>query len=157
MAIIPFTSQTNNSRKSSTYVDESKFIYSDLDLEFLDNVNVDDVKLKDIKILKDTRCIANSIRTLFSTNKGELHLIPQYGLNLAPYLFKSLSESNAKLIGNEIFNGIKKWEPRVKIENIAVSINEDLLQYEISLKFYIPLISKTDMFGFSYNLSINNL
>ena len=46
------------------------------------------------------------------------------------FLFSPISEDIAEEIGHRILNGVSTYEPRVKVTNVNVNINEEENQYE---------------------------
>jgi len=121
------------------------FTYSDitLDLEFDYTRNNELLKNKEIKDSVnslDYDAIRNSIYNLFTTIPGQKLLNPVYGLNLAQYLFEPVSQNNGYLIGQEIVEGINKFEPRVTVNNVDVVVNVDKQEYIITLTITVPRI-----------------
>jgi len=113
------------------------YSYSDLHLDFTNPIS------KDLKSDYDVTAVKNSLFTLFNTVPGQNLLNPQYGLNLTRYLFEPINETNGRLIGGEIVQGINNFEPRVVINTIDVEINEDEQTYYITLNIFIPIIDTT--------------
>jgi phage baseplate assembly protein W len=99
------------------------------------------ISYKDIKQAVDESAIKNSLINLFNTFPGQKLLNPEYGLDLAQYLFTPVSDSVAQQIGDDILSGITKYEPRVTVENVSVGADPENSQYEITLTIIIPKIS----------------
>lgn len=124
-----------------------KYLYSDLALDLKDNNILPDHGLfresttTDIEISYDEAAIKNSLMNLFTTMPGQKVLNPDYGLNLAQFLFIPVSQSMARMIGNRILEGIDRYEPRVAVTNVNVTVYEDTSEYQIELALRIPKIS----------------
>lgn len=140
MAIINKYSKSSLEKKKS----EKIYIYSDLNFS-LEKQNIDlgggglffSGKGKDIKVDYDAIAISNSIRNIFNTVPGQNPLAPTFGLNLNRFLFEEISINSAEILGRKIEEGIKRWESRVDVEKIAISIDIDNHLYNISL-YLIP-------------------
>lgn len=110
-------------------------------------------EIKDLKVSYDINAIRNSIQNMFLTNRGEKLLNPYFGIGLGGYVFEQVSESTAKDIGDAIVNNIATFEPRIKLNNVNISANEEDNSYTISL-----IISITQLNIESLNLTgvLNN-
>lgn len=136
----------------------SNFTYTDLklDLDFSYTQNNELLKNKEIKDLVvdyDYAAIRNSIFNIITTVPGQRILNPNFGINLQKYLFLRVSETTARNIGNDILNAISKFEPRVKIQNINVEVDETNQQYEITLTLVMFTLETTSSFRLVGTLS----
>ena len=95
----------------------------------------------DIEHDYDEAAIKNSLKNLFTTMPGQKLLNPDYGLNLAQFLFAPASTTMARMIGSRIVEGIEKYENRVSVMNVNVTVNEDLAEYKIDMTLRIPTLS----------------
>ena len=124
----------------------TKFVYSDLHLDIKTNENIglgfNTVNSDDIKLDYDLEAIKNSLRNIFTTKKGQKILNPEFGSSLEQYLFSSITESNAKAMGNDILNDVGTHEPRIKILEISVELNPDENSYHISIYYELLEINK---------------
>lgn len=124
------------------------FTYSDIkmDLAFDYTRNNELLKNKEIKDSVnslDYDAIRNSIYNLFTTVPGQKILNPVFGLNLAQYLFEPVSQNNGYLIGQEIVEGINRFEPRINVDNVNVVVNQDQQEYSITLTISVPRIANS--------------
>lgn len=110
-------------------------LYSDVQLDFPENLN------KDIKLLTDEEAIRNSIVNLFSTMPGQKLLNPEYGLNLQRFVFEPITDTNARMMGEIIMEGVRKYEPRVSVQNIDIKKFEEDHSYGISFSIVFPSLS----------------
>jgi len=115
------------------------YTYSDLHLDFVNPIT------SDISADYDTAAIKNSINALFNTLPGQNLLNPTYGLNLAQYLFQPISETNGRLIGNAILNGLTLYEPRITVQNVNIQMNTDEQTYYIYLNIVMPYLNNTTL------------
>jgi phage baseplate assembly protein W len=131
-------------RIAKTFTQQS-YLYKDLALDLsISQVespgNLLPVPGADIKAAFDLGAIRNSLQNLFNTKPTERFLFPEYGLNLDQFLFSSITEANANVLGNKIFTTINIYEPRVKVKNVQVIIDSDNNQYLINIYIDIPVL-----------------
>lgn len=114
----------------------------DLKLNYTKNTQLSKKReIKDLQRSDDIGAIKNSMFNLFTTMPGQKILNPIFGLNLVQYLFVPISVTQARLIGEAIFNGIKKFEPRVTMRNINVETDYDNNQYNIYMIIDVPTLN----------------
>ena len=126
--------------------DPGKPIYTDLHLDLKSNYILDPrLESKDTIIdlvaSYDVDAIKNSIYNLFTTMPGQKILNPVYGLNLMQFVFTGITDMNAKLIGNAIVDGIKKFEPRLVIKKVYIFPDYENNTYEIGLRLAVPSLN----------------
>ena len=124
----------------------SSYIYKDIEFDLEPNFtkNTEFLKrreIKDLRASQDIAAIKNSLFNLFTTQPGQKILNPIYGLNLTQYLFSALSQTNARIIGQSILEGVNSYEPRVEIQNVNVEVDYDNNQYNISLLLNVPSLN----------------
>jgi phage baseplate assembly protein W len=95
----------------------------------------------DIKANYNVEAISNSLINLFNTVPGQRFLYPQYGLNLRSFLFDQVSENAAQIIGSKMLNAITAYEPRVRVQNINVVVDNDRQQYLFTININIPSLN----------------
>lgn len=98
-------------------------------------------EIKDLQISEDIGAIKNSLFNLFTTMPGQKILNPIFGLNLAQYLFVPISVTQARIIGESIYTGIKKFEPRVLVRNINVETDYENNQYNVFMTLDVPSLN----------------
>jgi phage baseplate assembly protein W len=129
--------------------DDDRYMYTDITLDVVKN----DLQLQshlykpktstDIAVSVDEGAIKNALVNLFNTIPGQKVLEPEFGLDLKRFLFEPLTDFTAKFIGETIYNGITRWEPRVRIVNIDVVRDYDNYQFIITLTLLIPKLSNS--------------
>jgi hypothetical protein len=92
-------------------------------------------KANDIVVNTDYDAIRNSIRNIFTTKPGQKLLTPNFGSSLEKYLFEPVTDTMARIIGNEILNQIETFEPRVEVLNVEVAPQPELNQYSIQVVY----------------------
>ena len=136
----------------------SKYTYTDLglDLQFDYTRNNEFLKRKEVRDLKidyDYAAVRKSIFNLFNTIPGQRILNPTFGLNLQRYLFTPTSEAVGYSIGNEILDGINKFEPRVRVKTVNVQSDEVNQQYIVTLIITMVTIDTSSSFKLVGTLS----
>lgn len=67
--------------------------------------------------------IAEAIKIIISTIKGERVMRPQFGSGIESYLFEGNDATTMQMIQNEVLQAIMKWEPRV--HEVEVEVESD--------------------------------
>lgn len=106
--------------------------YTDLDLNFIANPVTGDVSVK-----TDAMAIKQSIRNLISTNHYERLFHPEIGSQVSALLFEQFSPLTKVMLEKSIQNTIINHEPRVKLENVRVALNNDDATAYITIVFTI--------------------
>lgn len=68
--------------------------------------------------------IHSSLMILLTTTPGERILRADYGADLTPYLFEPLTTTMRTLIAERLKTAILFYEPRIKVEDIALADDE---------------------------------
>lgn len=98
-------------------------------------------EIKDLQRSEDIGAVKNSLFNLFTTMPGQKILNPIFGLNLTQYLFVPISVTQARIIGEAIFTGVRKFEPRVLVRNINVETDYENNQYNIFMIIDVPTLN----------------
>ena len=127
-----------------TYID----LHLDLQSDKMPNVlgvmsEVDNSR--DLRISPDEDAIKNSLINLFNTRPGQRILIPDYGTNLLGYVFEKITVINAKALGLELEQAIKKWEPRVRVNKINVLADPDNHEFRVFIEVLVPTLSRKNI------------
>ena len=106
--------------------------YKDLDLNFRAHPVTKDV-------LKKTgdAAITTALRNLILTNRYEKPFQPIYGSRVRGLLFENVSFIVANLLQTEIEQTIKAFEPRVTLDAVRVTANNESNGYSVTIRFYI--------------------
>lgn len=107
-------------------------IFTDLDLDFTAHPVTGDI----VKV-KDTAAIISSMSNLLQLGHYEKPFNPSMGSNLRRLLFEPMTSLTASELRTEIKTTIDKYEPRVKLEGIEVTPDEDNNQYNVTITFFL--------------------
>lgn len=134
-------------------------VYTDLhlDLTFEKNVGngLNPVEGNDIVGDYDTNAIRNSLYNIFTTRKGQKLLSPNFGGSLDQYLFESITNVKAKILGDNIVQSVSQFEPRVEVVKVQVMPMPEQNQYYVVFIYKVLNIGKVDKF--EINFKANNI
>lgn len=132
----------------------SRYSYVDLHLDLNTSYNLNNFlyqkdEVNDIGLDYDVDAIRNSLYNLFTTTPGEKILTPDYGLDIRQYLFVPATVEIGESIRDEIHRQVRIYEPRIKINNIHITIMEDVNEFDISIYYSVPALNihGASMFG----------
>lgn len=106
--------------------------YSDLDLDFFMNPSTNDVVRK---VGDDS--IKRSIRNLIMTNYYERPFQSYIGSDVRRLLFELTTSVSHIQLEKAIRLCIDNYEPRVKLQNVTVTYNEDEYGFNVRLEYII--------------------
>lgn len=130
------------------------YYFKDLHLDLAENYSIKNnfnqkPEINDFKFDYDIDAISNSLRNLFTTTPGDKILNPEYGLDLRKYIFEPATIEMANSIRGEIFTQVARYEPRVTLKSVNITILEDVNEYDITIYMDIPYlnINNVSFFG----------
>jgi phage baseplate assembly protein W len=91
----------------------------------------------DFLVTKNETAIKRSIYNLILTKPGERFFNPNIGCSVSELLFEPLDFVTAGLVQDQIRYTIAAFEPRVKLENVEVEIDEDNNGFEVIIEYKI--------------------
>ena len=134
---------------ASNKVEVSLPVYTDLqlDLKLSQSIGLGNhtVEGNDIAVDHDIEAIKNSIRNIFTTRKGQKILNPEFGSSLEQYLFEPVNQIYGRAIGQEIYDSIVTYEPRVDVTKVKVDPYPDEYAYKISVAYNFIEIKKESL------------
>lgn len=93
-----------------------------------------------IRSVEHEEDIAEAIKIIISTTKGERVMRPQFGSGIESYLFEGNDATTMQMIQNEVLQAIMKWEPRV--HEVEVEVESDR-QWDNQLNINIQYTVRT--------------
>ena len=91
----------------------------------------------DLVQVKDKAAIVQSITGLLLTMKGERPFQPELGCDIKRILFEPLDYASAGTIKKEVKETLDRYEPRIRIDDIACEPDFDNNGYNVELSFTI--------------------
>jgi phage baseplate assembly protein W len=110
--------------------------FADLDLNFKMHPVTHDVTLK-----YDDEAIKASVRNLVLTQNYERPFHSDIGSQLRGLLFEPATPMTQIMIKRTITDTIVNYEPRVRLDNVAVTVSPD--NYEVYVSIYFTIINTT--------------
>ena len=89
----------------------------------------------DLVQVKDKAAIVQSITGLLLTMKGERPFQPELGCDIKRILFEPLDYASAGTIKKEVKETLDRYEPRIRIDDIACEPDFDNNGYNVELTF----------------------
>ena len=87
--------------------------------------------------MKDNSAVAQSIKGLLLTRRGERPFQPDLGSGLQNLLFEPMDYGSAALIKKEISDTLNRYEPRVSITRLYCFPDYGNNGYEVELEYVI--------------------
>ena len=100
-----------------------------------------------VRMAQEVEDIRESLTILFSTRPGERVMRPDFGGSLEELLFEPINVSLVTYVKDLIRNAVLYYEPRIDLENIEISTDEEL---EGRLKVELTFSVRTTNSRFNY-------
>jgi len=81
--------------------------------------------------------VKHSIYQILGTRIGERVMVPEFGSRLPELIFEPIDEVTISLARVYTIEAIEKWEPRVELNEVAVSVNPDGGRVEVFADYVI--------------------
>ena len=91
----------------------------------------------DLVTVKDKAAVAQSIKGLLLTRRGERPFQPDLGSGLQNLLFEPLDYGSGALIKKEIKETLNRYEPRISITKLMCYPDVSNNGYEVELEYFI--------------------
>lgn len=76
-----------------------------------------------IALVSGEREIEEAIRIILSTAFGERPMRPDFGCGIHDHVFASADATTAGLISYEVKRSLARWEPRITVNDVIVSLD----------------------------------
>ena len=89
-------------------------------------------------LVTDEREIEQAIRLILGTAYGERPMRPDFGCRIHDFVFAEASATTAGLIASEVRASLTRWEPRIAVDDVQVSVDpaDQTLLY-IDIRYHI--------------------
>ena len=77
------------------------------------------------ELVTDEREVEQAIRLILGTAYGERPMRPDFGCKIHDFVFAEASATTAGLIAAEVRASLVRWEPRIDIDDVQVSVDSD--------------------------------
>ena len=85
--------------------------------------------------VKNDPAISRSIRNLVLTTPGERFFNEDLGSGVSQLLFDTVDDISAAVIRDEVEQTIIRFEPRVKLQDVAVKPNYDNNEFDVTVSY----------------------
>lgn len=109
----------------------TKEYYSDLSYKPVLN------QLGDVTKVINTDAIKQSIQTIMYTVPGSRLFEPQFGVGIERFLFEEFSPATGQALGKAIETGLSKYENRIVLQSVQVSLLEADLSYNVAIQYVV--------------------
>jgi phage baseplate assembly protein W len=75
-------------------------------------------------LVSDEREIEQAIRLIIGTAPGERPMRPEFGCAIHDFVFAQANASTAGQIAAEVQASLQRWEPRIEVDDVLVTIEE---------------------------------
>jgi len=76
-----------------------------------------------IALVSREREIEEAIRIVLGTAPGERPMRPEFGCRIHEFVFASADGTTASAIAAEVRSALRQWEPRIEVEDVAVTFD----------------------------------
>jgi phage baseplate assembly protein W len=77
-----------------------------------------------LALSRDQREIEEAIHLILGTAYGERPMRPDFGCGIHDYVFAEADGGTAGLIAHEVRTSLRRWEPRIDVVDIVVTIDD---------------------------------
>ena len=78
-----------------------------------------------IALVSREREIEEAIRLVLGTAYGERPMRPEFGCAIHDYIFAGADASTAAQIAHEVRRSLQRWEPRIDVHDVVVTVDDD--------------------------------
>jgi len=96
--------------------------------------------------------VRQAIFTLLDTERGERLMRPDFGCGLRRFLMAPNNPATRAGIQQEIVNSLSRWEPRIKVVDVAVSPTDDRAMVLIEIHYAHVLDGRQDVLVYPFYL-----
>jgi phage baseplate assembly protein W len=96
--------------------------------------------------------IAESIQIILGTQYGERVMRPRFGCNLRSLVFAPNNGATANLARYYVEEGLRRWEPRIELLDVAVTNDNAHGQLYIDITYRLRATQDVHSFGFPFSL-----
>ena len=105
-----------------------------------------------LPIVSGPEKVRQAIYTLLDTDPGERVMRPDFGCGLRRYLMQPNNPATRAGIQREITQSLTRWEPRVKLVDIAVTPTDDRAMVLIEIHYAHVLDARQDVLVYPFYL-----
>jgi phage baseplate assembly protein W len=97
--------------------------------------------------------VRESIKVILLTELEERVMLPEFGCGLKSFLFKPNTLTTQRLIQEKIMNALILWEPRIALESINITTDEEAEEkIIITIRYRLVATGETENVTLTVNL-----
>ena len=97
-----------------------------------------DAMTGDISLVDHEEDIAQAVRLIIETGRGERVMRPDFGAGLNDFVFEPTSTTTMALIRHRVEEALITWEPRVRVQAVEVKANRASLgRIDIAIEYEV--------------------
>jgi phage baseplate assembly protein W len=97
----------------------------------------------DLSVLTNEKAVAQSLKNLLLTERGEIPFNPYVGSGIRTLLFEPASEVVTITLKEKIHSTIKNYEPRITLKGINIKDDPDTNSYIVEISYTITVSNNT--------------
>lgn len=94
-------------------------------------------QLGDMKKVINMDAIKQSIQTIIYTAPGSRLFEPTFGVGIEKFIFEEFSPAMGQVLGKAIETGLNRYEPRIALQSVDVSLFEADLSYNVNITYVV--------------------
>lgn len=79
-----------------------------------------------IALVSGEQELKDSIRLILETAYGDRPMRPEFGCGIHEYVFAPADPTTAGRLGYEVRASLKRWEPRIEVNDVTVTVDEEM-------------------------------
>lgn len=107
----------------------------------------------DLSVLTNENAVAQSLKNLLMTEKGEIPFNARVGSGLRSLLFEPVSEVVTLTLKEKVVSTIKNYEPRISLKSIFIKDDPETNSYVIDISYTVTVSNST----FTASISLDRL
>lgn len=109
---------------------EQKNYYSDIEPSF-----ARDFRTNDVAVVTNATDVQISMAGIIGTRKGERPFDPQFGCDIHGSLFENMNDASMVAIERSIYDAIRNYEPRVRLDLVDITPIYDSNEYVVNIQY----------------------
>ncbi|GAA2065478.1 GPW/gp25 family protein [Streptomyces cheonanensis] len=81
--------------------------------------------------------VEEAIRLVLATAPGERPMRPEFGCAIHDLVFAPVNEQTTGRIQHEVYTSLDRWEPRIEVNDVEVTVGEDRSVLYIDIRYAI--------------------
>jgi phage baseplate assembly protein W len=92
----------------------------------------------DIALVEHEEDVRQAVLIILETNRGERVMRPDFGAGLNEFVFEPINTTTMALIQQRVEESLITWEPRIRVQNVAVTAPDAALgQLNVSIDYQV--------------------